>query len=341
MKKAFFVLIILAIMGSAFTTTASASSTVSVTPPPELGQLKICKVAGSGVVEGTLFTFTVADNRYNVPAGPENGYCVLAGQYPLNTQLTIEEVIPSGYYVSRIEVKPDRTVTKDIAQGTVVVKIGSGVTEAIFTNRVAGSPTPTRTPTSVNTATPRPTNTATSTPGCSPNCTPTATPIPMGRMQICKEADGTGVTGYFTFKFDIRSRSVPVGACAGIISVAAGRLTIIEEAQAGFEVTDIYTIPANRLINKDLSGGSATVSIVEGNAASQTIVIFRNRAVTSNGTYTPTHTPTPTGSLTATATPTSTEALLPLSQRRRQAVLRQPLPQHLLPLLHHQFARRR
>jgi hypothetical protein len=305
MKKALFLLIVLVMMGSTLTTTASASSTVTTTPTPELGQLKICKVAGAGVTQGKLFTFTAGGNTFYVPAGPaDSGYCVLAGQYPLNTQLTIEEVIPAGYYVSRIEVKPDRVVSRDTANGKVVIRIGSGVTEAIFTNKVAGSPTPTRTPTSVDTPTPKPTNTPTPTPSCSPNCTPTPTPIPKGRLQICKEADGDGVTGYFTFKFETRSRSVPVGACAGLISVDAGRLTITEVKQAGYELTDVYTIPAGRLISKNLSGGSANVTIVEGTASSQTIVVFRNRSVTS--TDTPTSTPTSTPTLTPTSTSTGT-----------------------------------
>ena len=308
MKKAFILLIILAMMGATLTTTASAASTVTTTPTPELGQLKICKVAGTGVTQGKLFTFTAGGSTFYVPAGPaDSGYCVLAGQYPLNTQLTIEEVIPAGYYVSRIEVKPDRVVSRDTANGKVVIRIGSGVTEAIFTNKVAGSPTPTRTPTSVNTPTPRPTNTSTSTPSCSPNCTPTPTPIPRGRLQICKEADGDGVTGYFTFRFETRSRSVPVGACAGLISVDAGKLTITEVKQSGYELTDVYTIPAGRLISKNLSEGSATVTIVEGTASSQTIVVFRNRAVPSTATPTSTS----TGTITATSTPTPTSTFTP------------------------------
>ena len=179
-------------------TTASAASAVLLTPTApttELGQLKVCKVAGSGVEEGKLFTFHVnGAATYNVPAGPpDRGYCVLAGRFPVGSNVTIQEVIPSGFYVSRIEVKPDRTVSKNTAEGTVTVRIVSGVIEAIFTNKVSGSPTPTFTPTS---ATPKPTNTATSTPICNPNCTPTATPIPTGRMQICKEAADAGVTGY-------------------------------------------------------------------------------------------------------------------------------------------------
>ncbi len=280
MKKILSAMVALLMMASLLVTTVSAAPSALLTPTADLGQLKVCKVASFGVELGTLFTFRVNGSNYSVPAGPadRNGYCILAGQYPVNTQVTIEEVIPSGYYVSRIEVKPDRTISKDTEQGTVTVNIVSGVIETIFTNRAVGSPTPTST-------TPRPTKTATSTPGCDPNCTPTSTPIPMGRLQICKEAEGPGVSGYFTFNFETRSRSVPVGACAGLIAVNAGTLTITETAQAGFSVADIYTIPADRLISKDLNGGSVRVRIVEGTAVSQTIVIFRNRAVTNAHGY--------------------------------------------------------
>ena len=316
MKKLLFVMVALMLMASLLVTTVSAAPSALLTPTPELGQLKVCKVAGSGVVEGTLFTFRVNGRNYNVPAGPadRNGFCVLAGQYPVNSEITIEEVIPDGYYVSRIEVKPDRTVSKDTPQGVVTVRIVSGVIETIFTNKVAGAPTPTRTPTSIHTSTPRPTNTP---PACGDNCTATPTPIPMGRLQICKEADGSGVTGSFNFRFETRSRSVPVGACAGLIAVTAGTLTITEDARTGFSVADIYTIPADRLVSKNLAAGTANVRIVEGTAVSQTIVIFRNRSVSVSSTFTPTPTltatATSTGSLTATATgsitPTATGSL--------------------------------
>jgi hypothetical protein len=313
MKKLLSAMVALLMMASLLVTTVSAAPPSLLTQTPELGQLKVCKVAGSGVVEGTLFHFRVNGSNYSVPAGPadRNGYCILAGQYPVNSEITIEEVIPSGYYVSRIEVKPDRTVSKDTPQGIVTVQIVSGVIEVIFTNKVAGSPTPTRTPTSIHTSTPRPTNTP---PGCDPNCTATPTPISMGRLQICKEAEGGGVSGSFTFRFETRSRSVPVGACAGLISVEAGRLTVTEVAQAGYAVADIYTIPADRLISKDLSSGRATVRIVEGPVASQTIVIFRNRAVTTGTitpTFTSTFTPTATGSTTVTPTSTATPTATP------------------------------
>jgi hypothetical protein len=311
MKKLFSILLALTIMTSLLVTAASAAPAAPLVQATELGQLKVCKVAGSGVEEGMMFAFRVDGNTYNVPAGPvDRGYCVLAGQYPIDSHVTIEEVIPPGYYVSRIEVRPDRTVDRNRSQGTVTVRIVSGVIEAIFTNKVVGTPTPTRTPTSVSTSTPRPTRTPTSTPSCAPNCTPTSTPIPTGRMQICKEADGLGVTGYFTFRFETnRSRQVPVGACAGLTAVNAGILTVTEVQRAGYAVSDIYTIPADRLISTDLNGGSAQIRIVEGTAASQTIVIFRNRAttITATPTFTSTATSTATGSITpTTATPTST-----------------------------------
>src|SRR3990172_2786641 len=313
MKRIFYLMITLIMVTALLTTTVSAASTAIAAPTPELGQLKVCKVAGAGVTEGHLFTIKVGNTSYSVPAGPgEGGYCVLAGQYPVGTEVTIQEMIPAGYYVSHIEVKPDRAVGKDVAQGSVIIQVGSGVTEIIFTNRAIGSPTPTREPTPLVTATPRPTRTPTATPDCAPNCTPTSTPIPRGRLQICKEADGAGVSGYFTFNFVGGSVTVPAGACSGLIGVDAGTLTISEEAQAGYVVTDVYTIPADRLRSADLSVRSVTVTIVEGYAASQTIVVFRNR---NNGAaFTPTNTPTstPTGTLTPiTDTPTSTPTATP------------------------------
>ena len=214
--------------------------------------------AGAGVQVGKLFTINVGSTGYSVPAGPEGGYCVLAGQFPLNTQVTIQEVIPAGYVVSRIEVIPSgRTVSKNVTLGKVVIKIGTGVTEVIFTNKVSGLPTRT------------------------PLTTPTATPAPTGRLQICKEADGTGVSGDFTFTFAGKTRTIPVGACTLLIVVPVGPLTITEVARTGYTVTDIYTIPADRLISENLGARSATVTIVQGTSSTQTIGVFRNRVATS------------------------------------------------------------
>jgi hypothetical protein len=132
MKRLFFVFFALIVMTSLLVTSVSAAP-ADLRTQTELGQLKVCKVAGSGVQEGRMFAFRVNGTTYNVPAGPaDRGFCVLAGQYPLDTHVTVEEVIPAGYYVSRIEVKPDRTVSKDTARGVVTVRIISGVVDSFL-----------------------------------------------------------------------------------------------------------------------------------------------------------------------------------------------------------------
>ncbi len=109
------------------------------------------------------------------------------------------------------------------------------------------------------TSTSRPTKTS---PGSAPRCAPTPQRVPTGRMQLCTEADGAGVTGYFTFEFADCPGSLPVGACADVARVDAGTLTITEEAQDEDTLCEIYTLPADRWIRKDLSDGKATVRIV-------------------------------------------------------------------------------
>ncbi len=231
--------------------------------------MKVCKEAAGGAKKGQIFVIQVNDVNYNVPAG----YCVLAGTFPLNTQVTIQETIPAGYYVGGIEVSPDsRRISRDKVNGIVVVKIGTGVTEVLYKNRLlvaTATPRPTNTPLSV-TNTPRPTN------------TPGPTPVPTGRMQICKEAAGDGVSGNFTFRYNTRAKSVPVGACTLRFSIAAGTVTITEDPRAGYELADIYTIPADRLVSKDLANRTVTVSVVPGGSATQTIVVFVNRVATAS-----------------------------------------------------------
>jgi len=250
------------------------------TSTTELGQLKVCKAAGTGVTKGDVFTFSVGNTAYSVPAG----YCVLAGQYSLNTQVTIRESIPAGYFVENITVEPsDRTVSKNTSLGEAVVKIGSGITEVSFRNATS---------TSTSTKTPEP-----------------PTP-PQGYMQICKQAEGAGVSGYFMFRFATQTSSVPVGSCSNLIfNLTPGTLTVTEDARAGYEISDIYTIPADRLVSKDIHARTATVTILPsgGDASLQTVVVFVNRRAESNPpTNTPTNTPTSTPSPTETGTPTPT-----------------------------------
>jgi hypothetical protein len=55
---------------------------------------------------------------YSVPAGDDSALCVLAGQFPLNSNVTIQETIPRGIVVAQIEVRPDgRVVSKNVSLG--------------------------------------------------------------------------------------------------------------------------------------------------------------------------------------------------------------------------------
>jgi hypothetical protein len=107
-----------------------------VPAPP--GTLKICKDAGPGVSAGSLWSFSVsnATATVTVPAGS----CAIVpgpadGGFPFNSTQTITEAPVSGFAVTAIASDPaDRLVSSDLATGTATVTIGSGVTEAIYTN---------------------------------------------------------------------------------------------------------------------------------------------------------------------------------------------------------------
>lgn len=269
MRRSYFVAVLVLLTALIFglnsRLTADAAPTAPTqfpTPPPTtLGQLKVCKIARPGVSPGTIFTINVNGTPYNVPGARSPGLCVLAGQFPLDTQVTVQEVIPAGHVVSAIQVYPDnRRVSKDVTLGKVIVKIGTGVTEVVYVDKVSArlSSSSVRSRSSRQAA---------------------AAQDVTGRLEICKEADGAGVTGNFTFTFAGKTRTVPVGACTPLIVVPVGPLTITETATAGYVLSDIFTIPDDRLISENLAARSATVTIVQGRASTQTIVVFRNRSV--------------------------------------------------------------
>ena len=103
-------------------------------PPP--GSLKVCKIAGQGVVVGTPFTFDITGLRpIQIEAGPadQGGFCSVVGSFPYNTPETIAEVVPSGISVSNITVTPANRGS-DQTLNSVVATIGEGITEVDFTD---------------------------------------------------------------------------------------------------------------------------------------------------------------------------------------------------------------
>ena len=210
---------------------------------PAPGQLKVCKIAGSGIAEGQKFTISANGVSYTVPAGPpsQGGFCVLDGTFPGGTVVTVQESVPSGDEVSSITVNPpDRSSgAPDPVHGTAQVTIGSGFTEVTFTN-VARTPPPT------------------------------------GQLTICNIA-GPGVTAGTNFTItatglgSTQTYTVPAGPpsqggyCIGDNTFPVGTLVSVTEiAPAGTAVTGIAVVPAGRGGTVDVAHGTVPVTIGTG-----------------------------------------------------------------------------
>jgi Ice-binding-like len=100
---------------------------------------------------------------------------------------------------------------------------------------------------------------------------------PSGYIEICKHAGSPGVKGIFTFTVGSHTVRVPVGACSPLISVPSGSATITEVRRAPDYLASCRTDPSSRLISCDLRAQTATVTVVGGSSAQQTVVIFTNR----------------------------------------------------------------
>lgn len=113
--------------------------TVTFTNELQTGQVKVCKVAGTGVTLGAPFSFSVASQTVSVPAGS----CALAGSFPIGTLVTVAEAVPAGMHVAAINVAPaDRVrVAPSLTNGSVTVITGAGVTEVTVTNQSVTQPT--------------------------------------------------------------------------------------------------------------------------------------------------------------------------------------------------------
>ena len=151
-------------------TTAPGTVNVMVAPPATAGdtstetivtfynyeappaELKICKVAGSGVTVGTRFSFTTMNITLSVEAGPptEDGYCqVVSGMFEVGTSGTITETVPAGGYaaptitVNGVPTQPSAcTPSSNGFPCSVLASIAAGVNEVSFTNCLPTAATP-------------------------------------------------------------------------------------------------------------------------------------------------------------------------------------------------------
>jgi hypothetical protein len=246
----------------------STQTTVTFNNRAELAILKICKVAGPGVAVGTDVSFTAGTLPVVVPAGPPpGGTCVVVGWFPVATNVAVTESIPEGTEVSAITVAPaGRMVgSPNLAGGSVVVRIGSGVVEATFTNRVP--PVPSTTTTSSTVAVTGVTTTI------APNAVSTTSP---------PGATSTTVTGGPT-------TTGPGGATTST-TVAGGPTTT---APPGFGVTT--TLPGSGVTTTQLPLGSTTTTGGGGGGVTTTIGGGGVTTTTSPGGGAVTTTTTPSG----------------------------------------------
>ena len=102
-----------------------------------------------------------------------------------------------------------------------------------------------------------------------------------GFVEICQSA-ANGVTGTFQFTLNGATHSVPAGACSPAIEVPCGTQVVHQNPIPGYPLVNASTQPANRLLAVDLAGRNATVAVVCGGIASQTVVTFVNKPVTGS-----------------------------------------------------------
>jgi hypothetical protein len=203
-------------------------------------------VAGTGVPQGTNFTFTVAGRTVTVPAGPgPTGFCSSAIEVPAGT-VTVTETVPAGFQLVSC-----RTVPPELFGGlsgntaTVTVRAGGIELQTILI------------------------------------CTDIRV---TGFLQICKVAgDGVTVGTNFTFTVDGRTVTVPAGPgptgfCSSAIEVPAGTVRVTETVPAGFQLVSCRTVPPE--LFGGLSDSTATVTVRPGGIELQTILICTNIRIT-------------------------------------------------------------
>ncbi|MDP9115281.1 MAG: ice-binding family protein, partial [Acidobacteriota bacterium] len=226
------------------TVIAGAQTIVTFTDAvtPLTGFLRICKVAGTGVVDGTSFTFLGAGSPVVVPAGPApGGSCSGLLELP-DGPVSISEIPHTGLQLTAVSVTPDGSLlNSDLAAGQATVTIAGGAQTAVIFE---------------NTRIPAP---------------------PTGFLQICKVA-GAGVAPGTNFVFlvagtplTVPAGSAPGGACSAAFAEPAGPVSIAETLLSGTVLTAVSTLPSGLLVASNLAAGTATVTVQNGG---QTIVTF-------------------------------------------------------------------
>ena len=183
----------------------------------EPGRLRICKVAGDGIVHGDQFTFTVrnaatgATTTLQVPAGS----CAAAGEFADGTRVEVTETVPAGVEIAGRLVIPAAHVKLCVPPlpNRVCAEVAGGEeTEMRFTNRTSGA---------------------------------------SGQLKVCKVA-GAGVAAGAHFSFSVRNTAtggvstvvVQAAQCVLVGAFPEGTvLEVTESPPAGVEVSAREVVP--------------------------------------------------------------------------------------------------
>ncbi len=217
------------------------------------GQLKVCKALGpaSTTLAGRTFLFDVTRHAGSESPGPvervrvqaaSSTQCVVAGAFPVGETLAVDEVFLEDLVPS----DPDRPLALSAefveASGEGTVTIAPGVNSLTVTNRA------------------------------------------VGLLEICKlPVPGLTVQPTFHFRIDAGGvLSVRAGTCTSPRTVAVGEHTVVEMADADFELdpsaagAGIDVVPGDRLVARNPGLRAVTVLVPFG-AEGETRVDFANR----------------------------------------------------------------
>lgn len=117
--------------GTAHITLVNGINELTYTNISNNGYLEICKVAGTGIAQGALFTFTVGSNQYTVPAGPAPyGYCSAPIQVSAG-QVVITETTGGGAITGCTTMPAAAPCTTTATTATVTIVPGGVSTQTI------------------------------------------------------------------------------------------------------------------------------------------------------------------------------------------------------------------
>lgn len=201
-------------------------------------QLKVCKVAGSGVAIGTNFSFSVPSATalgsvqiLTVPAGPaeQGGYCLIASALQAGTKTTVTELPAPGYAVTGISING---TSAGSSTPTANVTVANGMNTVAFTNSRSAAAT-------------------------------TATTLPLVHVVdyvlVRRETAGNG-RSYLTYRASVLNAGAAVdGLSAKLSSGDPSRLEVV----AGRDSLTFATLPANSQVLSD-----DTFTVVSDDAAS-------------------------------------------------------------------------